>query len=172
MRPKLATVLASCITVTAVALLLLRSDGKPAAPAAPAVVVRVVDGDTLNVSIRGVERSVRIIGADTPERGECGHPGAKARLAALAPPGAPLELVYGVDATDRYGRVLATVYAGGADVAEVLLVEGLAVDLAIKPNVDRAERYRGLAEGARSGGVGLWSSCAADLPAGFRRVAG
>jgi len=36
------------------------------------MVTRVIDGDTVDVSINGVTERVRLVGIDTPERGETG----------------------------------------------------------------------------------------------------
>lgn len=46
-----------------------------------ATFVAVVDGDTVETS----EGTVRIIGIDTPERGECGHPEASAAIEGVGP---------------------------------------------------------------------------------------
>src|SRR5690349_14067023 len=44
---------------------------RPAAtPAATYVVTRVVDGDTVEL---GTGQTVRLVGIDTPERGQCGY---------------------------------------------------------------------------------------------------
>src|SRR4051812_31586938 len=81
-------------------------------------VTRVVDGDTIAVSIDGAggeERSVRLLGIDTPETHkpgtpiECGGPEASASMERLAPPGTrvTLESDPSQDRVDRYGRRLA-----------------------------------------------------------------
>src|SRR4051812_19757191 len=78
-------------------------------------VTRVVDGDTVAVSIDGAgdeERSVRLLGIDTPETHrpgtpiECGGPEATANMERLAPPGTrvTLESDPSQDRVDRYGR--------------------------------------------------------------------
>src|SRR3954449_12548626 len=78
-------------------------------------VTRVVDGDTVAVSIDGAggeERSVRLLGIDTPETHrpgtpiECGGPEASANMARLTPPGTrvTLESDPSQDRVDRYGR--------------------------------------------------------------------
>lgn len=72
-------------------------------------VVRVVDGDTLEVRLRsGGVVSVRMLGIDTPERGQCGATAAAANLRALAPVGSTVDLVSDRTqaAKDRYGRLL------------------------------------------------------------------
>ena len=72
-------------------------------------VVRVIDGDTLEVSLRsGGVVSVRMLGIDTPERGQCGANDAAANLRTLAPVGSTVDLVSDRTqaAKDRYGRLL------------------------------------------------------------------
>lgn len=39
----------------------------------PAIVTKVVDGDTIWVEINGIEEKVRLIGVNTPEKGEVGY---------------------------------------------------------------------------------------------------
>ena len=87
-------------------------------------VTNVVDGDTVDVS--SGER-VRLIGIDTPERGECGFDAATRRVEQLVT-GASIALVPGArEDVDRYGRILRYVDADGVDVGQVLLEEGLAI---------------------------------------------
>jgi len=89
--------------------------------------VLVIDGDT--VDIDGIR--VRIEAIDTPEtwRARCAAEyalgqRATARLGELL---AGRQVTYIGTKIDRYGRVLATVYADGEDVGQTLLNEGLAV---------------------------------------------
>ncbi|WP_416953834.1 excalibur calcium-binding domain-containing protein [Nocardioides sp. T5] len=72
-------------------------------------VVRVTDGDTLRVRLRGgAHVSVRMLGIDTPERGRCGADAATANLRRLAPVGSTVHLASDRTqaAKDRYGRLL------------------------------------------------------------------
>jgi micrococcal nuclease len=92
--------------------------------AQPGRVVRIVDGDTLLVSMRGRIERVRLLGIDTPESvrpgtaPECGSKRAGASLARLAPRGAAVEVRTDAgsgDVRDGYGRLLAFVTAAGRD---------------------------------------------------------
>src|SRR5690349_7082055 len=79
-------------------------------------VVRVTDGDTLRVRLRGgAHVSVRMLGIDTPERGQCGADAASANLRRLAPVGSTVHLVSDRTqaAEDRYGRLLRYVQRQG-----------------------------------------------------------
>jgi micrococcal nuclease len=91
-------------------------------------VIDVIDGDT--VDVRGpdgtVER-IRVIGIDTPERGECGYGEAAIALADLVR-GRDLTLVPGArDDSDRYGRLLRYLDVDGTDAGLELLHQGLAI---------------------------------------------
>lgn len=95
--------------------------GAPAPPAGPqAAVVAVVDGDTIESSAG----TVRLIGIDAPERGECGYGEAAAQVSALLSPGTAITLTLpdGENDTDRYGRLLRYVdTADGVDVGMSVL---------------------------------------------------
>ena len=67
------------------------------------LVSRVVDGDTVDMSDG---TTVRLIGIDTPERGECGYQDASITLAVIVD-GQSVTLTPGArDDVDRYGRLL------------------------------------------------------------------
>jgi endonuclease YncB( thermonuclease family) len=83
----------------------------------------VVDGDTINK--RG--QSIRIIGVDTPERGECGYAEATALTRSLTAGGVALVKSPTTDNRDRYDRLLRFVEtANGQDVGARLIRAGLA----------------------------------------------
>jgi endonuclease YncB( thermonuclease family) len=87
-------------------------------------VVQWVDGDTVRTSVG----PVRLIGMDTPERGEDCSRQATINAGRLAPIGTRITLVrvLGRDNTDRYGRKLRYVQAAGVDVGLRQIVNGLA----------------------------------------------
>ncbi len=103
--------------------------------AAPAVVVpvtdaivlltaEVVDGDTISVSDGS---TVRLIGIDAPERGQCGSEEASAVLAQLVV-GQTITLVPGArDDVDKYGRLLRYVEANGIDTNLMMIQSGHAI---------------------------------------------
>jgi micrococcal nuclease len=84
-------------------------------------VTSVVDGDTIKVTSRGFETTVRLIGIDTPETRrpdtpvQCFGPAASARAKKLLPAGMSVRLVTdeSQDTRDRFGRLLAYVYRPG-----------------------------------------------------------
>jgi endonuclease YncB( thermonuclease family) len=87
----------------------------PVGPTTLAQVVRVVDGDTIKVSIDGTEYTVRYIGMDTPETVKPGTPvqwmGPEASAANKAlVEGQQVVLEKDVSEVDRYGRLLRDVW--------------------------------------------------------------
>jgi micrococcal nuclease len=141
---------------------------RPAEPAAGvAVVARVIDGDTIDVAIRGRDETVRLLGIDTPEVHvddgvpECFGPEAAAHTATLLPAGTEVRLERDVVGRDHYGRLLAHVYrlADGLLVNAELLRRGYARPLTIAPNRALAQRYVAATITAEAEGLGLWSAC-------------
>lgn len=140
-----------------------------AAPTAPdgAVVVRVVDGDTLRARLPRGQETIRLIGIDTPESVRPGTPvqcfarQASRRLDALVPPGTELRLERDAEARDRYGRLLAYVFRRRDDlfVNLALAEEGFARAATYPPNVAYADRFVTAVADARTAGRGLWSRC-------------
>lgn len=104
--------------------------------AGDALVAWIADGDTLDVSIDGSRRRVRLLNIDAPERGHAGTPDqclaaeSRAALAALAPVGSPVRLVtYG---HDRFGRLLAGVHTPDGTLVNAELVRrGLAAPFVV-----------------------------------------
>lgn len=91
-----------------------------------AQVVRVIDGDTIVVALDGFEERVRVIGIDTPERGDCGFAEASEELERLLA-GGLVELLGGIaDDRDRYDRLLRYLEVDGTDIGYLLIREGYA----------------------------------------------
>lgn len=135
-------------------------------------VLRVVDGDTIEVSINGGE-SIRVIGIDTPETvhpsvaEECG--GAEASRAAqdlLA--GEQVRVVFDPSQgkRDKYDRMLAYLdIPGTGDFGEIMLRQGHAEEYTYGSAYQRQSTYRAAEESARSADKGLWAQCgSADVP--------
>lgn len=128
-------------------------------------VERVVDGDTLKVRLDGGGRAtVRLIGVDTPESVkpdspvECfGREAAAFARRLLA--GRRVRLVQDAEPRDRFGRLLAYVYADGRMANLEIVRGGYAEPLTIPPNVRFAARFRAAAAEARRARRGLWRRC-------------
>lgn len=146
----------------------LRSRPPPSPPAAaesplPArttvPLLRVVDGDTIRVRWRGADTRVRLLRIDTPERGEPLFAESTEALRALLGRG-PVDLEFerlGEERRDRYGRLLAYVYAPDGRNASVEMVR-----MGYSRFYDRFGRGRlaaaleGAEAEARRTGTGLW----------------
>ncbi len=130
-----------------------------------ASVLRVVDGDTIEVDRgRGAER-VRYIGVDTPETVKPGTPvewmGREASAANRAlVEGQDVVLERDVSETDRYGRLLRYVWLQSPDgwlfVNLELLRRGLAQVATYPPDVAYVDLYLEAQREARDAGRGLW----------------
>ncbi len=131
-----------------------------------AVVVRVTDGDTIEVRLpNGSEKDVRILGIDTPEvypQLECGGQEATAAMARLAPVGS--KDVHVSDPTqgnrDRYGRLLRYVHSSGDDLGLAQLRSGRAQVFIFRDDpLQRAGDYRAAERRARNADRGSWAAC-------------
>ncbi len=130
---------------------------------ATATVVRIIDGDTIEVLQNQEELIIRYIGIDTPESyrdglPECFSKEATAANTALVA-GKIVSLVPDTELTDKYNRQLRYVYVDGLFVNEVLVAQGYAMTLSIKPNRRFAERFSAAQQTARAQNIGLWKSC-------------
>lgn len=129
------------------------------------VLTRVVDGDTVVVTIDGALEAnrVRLLGINAPEADECFGDRATAALAELARP--PVAVILTSDRhqreSDRYGRTLAYVSVGEVDLGEALIRGGHATARHDRPPVSRAGRYASAEAEARAAGRGLWTRCPA-----------
>jgi micrococcal nuclease len=139
-------------------------EATPSGHAVRARVVRVIDGDTIEVSIAGRTDDVRYIGVDTPETVKPGTPvqcyglQAKAKNRRLVA-GEAVRLVFDRERRDAYGRLLAYVHAGSRFVNAALVRGGYARTLTIPPNTAHAPLFRRLEVDAGQDGRGLWGSC-------------
>lgn len=125
-----------------------------------ATVSYVYDGDTVKLSDG---RKLRFIGINTPE---IDHDGglsepfaskARRRVEQLTA-GGRIQLRYGNERHDRYGRLLGHPYlADGRSLNVLLLEEGLATTLVVPPNAWNHECYQEVERQARENGVGIWS---------------
>jgi micrococcal nuclease len=152
------------------ALTVLAACGGPPEPSpdpSAAVVVEVVDGDTIEVTVAGRTERVRLLGIDTPETVdpnrpvECHGPEASALTHQLLPDGTEVRLERDEEPRDRYGRLLAYVFRAddGLFVNEAILEAGEAEVLSIAPNHAYAGRLADAASSARAAGAGLWGGC-------------
>jgi micrococcal nuclease len=172
----LVTTVVALVAAALGAVLVLRGGataGERASPAGTAVVVRVVDGDTVVVAVGGREESVRLIGIDTPESvardrpDECFGAEASARLEALLPAGTAVQLTRDVEPRDIYDRLLAYVQRStdGLFVNAAQVADGYAEARDYPPNTAYRDDFEQAERAARRAGLGLWSACGGpDVP--------
>lgn len=150
------------------------SSGRPAPVAAPAPatlrerarVVKVLDGDTIDVRLaRGGVRRVRLVGINTPEtygRAQCYGAAASRVLKRLLPRGTTVKLASDPTQarTDRYGRMLRYVAKGRLDVNRRLVGLGAArVYVYNHKPFQRTRGYRAAEAKAKHRKIGLWRAC-------------
>jgi micrococcal nuclease len=141
-----------------------RGAGAELGRSAEAEVERVVDGDTIEVTIGAGVEDVRYIGVDTPESVAPGEPvecfgKAASRENERLVGGETVRLVFDSERRDDYGRLLAYVYVGELFVNGALVEDGFARTLEIEPNTSRAGRLERLEADAGREGRGLWGGC-------------
>ena len=145
-------------------------DGVPAG-AQPAVVEKVVDGDTIWVRVdepggplpAGATHKIRLLEIDTPETVapdrpvECGGPEASAFANRRLPVGSTVHLVADRQDTDQYGRFLRYVWTQDGDFFNLDAVRtGHARAVLFEPNDAYIEVLREAESRARSEGLGVW----------------
>ena len=128
--------------------------------ASSAVVARVIDGDTIELT--NGER-VRLVQIDTPEkRTECYGEAASELTGRLLPPGTHVRIEQdpALDQVDRYRRKLAYVWKGKEDVNVTLVREGAAGVWFFGGREGRhASELLKATEEARDERKGLWAAC-------------
>jgi micrococcal nuclease len=106
---------------------------------------------------------VRLLEIDTPEihpTPVCFGTEAADRTAQLLPIGARVRVEADRERRDRYGRLLLYVWTSdGASVEEVLLREGYAKVLYVRPNDLHLDQLRAVEADARRARRGLWGHC-------------
>jgi micrococcal nuclease len=129
-----------------------------------AKVVRVIDGDTIEVAIGGSLYKVRYTGIDTPETVhpskpvECFGREASEKNCQLVE-GKTVRLEKDVSETDSYGRLLRYVWVGDNFVNDYLVRQGYAYAYTYPPDVKYAEQFVQAQREARENNRGLWVAC-------------
>ncbi|MCB8980705.1 MAG: thermonuclease family protein [Ardenticatenaceae bacterium] len=128
-----------------------------------AVVVDIIDGDTIDVEINGTVYRLRYIGIDTPERGDDFYTeSTEANRQLVADQ--TVTLVKDVSETDRFGRLLRYVYLDdGTFVNAELVSTGYALAATYPPDVAHTEEFAQLQNQAQSNAVGLWAAAASEV---------
>ncbi|MBI2018797.1 thermonuclease family protein [Candidatus Daviesbacteria bacterium] len=132
-------------------------------------VVKVVDGDTIEVVLGGVKKTVRLIGIDTPETVDPRRPvGCFGKEASNETKSLLSEKVVilqkDVSETDKYGRLLRYIFLPLENgqtlfVDDYLVRGGFAKVLTYPPDVKYNERFRQAEKEAKDSKKGLWGRC-------------
>ncbi|GGS68207.1 thermonuclease family protein [Nonomuraea spiralis] len=164
MRPNAST---ARIVTTAAALFPLALAVSVSAPAGAAAVpkgtlsarvVKIVDGDTVDVMRAGTKFRVQLLEADTPERGQCWFKASAARTAALLPLGTTVYLLADRTPKDRYGRRLFYVWnAKGLHVNRNLVRYGYGKAVLFKPDDKYIAVFKADEAKARAERLRIWS---------------
>lgn len=129
--------------------------------------VRVIDGDTVELSIGTVTERARLLGIDAPESvspkvpDQCFGAEASQALHDLLPPGSGVRIERDAESRDRYGRLLLYLYRAddGLFVNQWMLESGLADAMAFEPNTTFAVPFEAARSQAEAAGTGLWGRC-------------
>lgn len=143
-------------------------------------VIKVADGDTINVDSGGTKLKIRLYGIDAPET-----PKTNSKTGTIGKPGQP----YGNEAwkalddkvnrqrvrievrdVDKYDRLVSVVWIGGREINKEMVAEGWA--WAYRKYLDRphASEYISAEEQARARRAGLWRDGNPQPPWEFRKA--
>jgi micrococcal nuclease len=127
-------------------------DEQHAQPSEIALVTYVVDGDTIELENK---TRVRLIGIDTPERGEPYFAESWEKLKEFVL-NKQVRLEKDVSERDRYGRLLRYVFVGDTFVNLEMVRQGYAHVYTVPPDVKYQEQLLNAEQEARNAKVGLW----------------
>lgn len=126
-------------------------------------VVRVIDGDTLEVEIEeGNIEKLRLIGIDTPESvayddsKNCSYGKIAAAYTTNLLAGKKIIVEYDEEPRDDYRRLLGYVYINGEMINKKLILEGYAVAKQFPPNTKYAELFKSAQIEAEKNKSGMW----------------
>ncbi|MBU0953312.1 MAG: thermonuclease family protein [Nanoarchaeota archaeon] len=115
-------------------------------------VARVIDGDT--IVLESGER-VRLLGIDTPERGQPYADQATTALKKLIE-GKQVDLESGTTDTDQYGRLLRYVFAENTNINAIMIKYGLGRIRYLDSDSPYTTLFEDLEQQARAEGRGIW----------------
>ena len=125
-----------------------------------ATVTLVVDGDT--VEIHTGDR-VRLIGIDTPERGNSYYTEARNKLSELVL-NKQVQMEKDISEKDRYERLLRYLYVGNLFVNLEMVKQGYASAYTYPPDVQHSAQFLAAEQEARNKKVGLWTPTQPESP--------
>jgi micrococcal nuclease len=155
------------LVAVALSLLVSCSSGATTENEVLITVLKVIDGDTVDIDIKGNTERVRLIGVNTPETKhptkpiECFGPEASAYLTQLLPKGTHVRMERDIEARDRYGRMLLYLYRESDNlfINLDLVSHGYGTPMSIEPNTFHRNDFVHAAALAETTNVGLWKAC-------------
>lgn len=128
-------------------------------------VVRIADGDTLTIlDETKTQHKIRLDKIDAPEKGQAFGRVSRNQLSSIVF-GKDVRVTY--EKTDRYGRILGTVWFGETDVNLAMVKAGLAWHY---KHFDNTQVYADAEKSARANRFGLWKDKAQTSPWEFRKT--
>lgn len=130
-------------------------------------VVRVVDGDTIDVEINGKTEPVRYIGIDTPETVDprkpvqCFGVEASKKNKELVE-GKMIRLEKDITDRDKYNRLLRYVWLGDTLINQSLVEQGYAKSYSYPPDIKYQDKFVAAEKQARDNKLGLWTACTSE----------
>lgn len=124
-------------------------------------VLRVMDGDTLELIAEGKKAKIRLFGIDAPEKSQEFGKEARAYLTSLV---LNQEVRVSIENKDKYQRIVGTIYLKEKDINEDLVKNGYAWAYR-----QYSSKYIAEEEDAKMFKLGLWKNPNAINPAEFRK---
>ena len=136
--------------------------------AAPATVIRVYDGNTLNVDVQGKTVTLRLYGIDAPESGQDGNVAATRFLRRLVLDH-PVKIK--VKETDQLNQIFAVVIREGKEssINAAMLANGYAWVNPDQCKGDQCRKWNAIESQARKLKLGIWSDYNIVPPWEFRK---
>ena len=143
--------------------------GDPHQPMDPtavkATIASITDGDTVDVVLAdGARETVRLIGINTPESGECWSEESALVLETLIPIGSEIGMTADTSDRDQFDRLLRYLWIGTMSVNQEIVQRGAAISRRYSPDTALAERFEAAQASARSEALGLWAPDACGSP--------
>ena len=157
------------LTGLVLGVLLAATEAAAPSPGLMGQVVRIIDGNTIEVRIGDRTETVRYIGMNAPEldvpakrKQPVGREAAEVNRQLVA--GQTVRLELDVQERDRDGRLLAYVYVGDFMVNAELVAQGFATVTTVPPNIMHQELFLKVEREARVLQLGLWRGASPPPP--------
>ncbi|MBR3204430.1 thermonuclease family protein [Candidatus Saccharibacteria bacterium] len=130
------------------------------------LVSEVIDGDTVDILINGVETRIRLIGVDTPETkhpdkaAECfGEEATEYLRKMLTNKTVKIEADESQDDKDTYGRLLRYIWVDGENLNYLIIRNGFGFEYTFEEAYKYQEKFKQAEFEARTAKMGLWKKC-------------